>query len=47
LAQSRLYRDKGLDGILSTYNPLEDYPRRAKKLMDRLAPDRDGSAERP
>jgi hypothetical protein len=47
LAQSRIYRDKGLDGILSTYNPLEDYPRRAKKLMDRLAPDRGGPAERP
>ncbi len=47
LAQSRLYKDKGLNGILSTYNPLEGYPRRAKKLMDQLAPDQGGPAERP
>lgn len=39
LAQSQLYRDKSLDGMLSTYNPLGDYPRRVRRLMERLEPD--------
>jgi hypothetical protein len=47
LAQSRLYRDKNLDGMLSTYNAIEDYPLRVKKLMDRLALARGGPAGRP
>ena len=47
LAQSPLYRDKALDGILTTYNPLTGYSRRAKLLMSRLAPDQDGPSGRP
>lgn len=39
LAHSHLYRDKNLDGILSTYNPFSDYPKRVKALMGLLDPD--------
>jgi hypothetical protein len=38
LATSSLYRDKDLDGILSTYNKSEDYPRRVKWVMRAIAP---------
>ncbi len=43
LARSPLYRDKSLNGILSTYNPFVDYPARVKRLMRRLGPDHQGS----
>jgi hypothetical protein len=33
IAQSRLYRDKSLDQILATYNPLPDYGSRVKSVM--------------
>lgn len=39
LARSVLYRDKSLNAILSTYNPLDGYPARVRKLMLRLGPD--------
>jgi len=38
LANSALYRDKDLDGILRTYNPLEGYVARVKGVMRRIAP---------
>jgi len=36
LAHSPLYKDKSLDGILTTYNPDPGYPHRVKSLMTRL-----------
>ena len=33
ISQSRLYRDKSLDQILATYNPLPDYGSRVKSVM--------------
>jgi hypothetical protein len=38
LANSSLYKDKDLDGILSTYNKGADYPDRVKSVMRRIAP---------
>ena len=38
LANSGLYRDKDLDGILATYNPSTDYVRRVKSVMRRISP---------
>jgi len=38
LANSALYKDKDLDGILRTYNTSEDYPRRVKSVMREIAP---------
>jgi len=37
-ANSRLYRDKDVDGILRTYNPYESYPGRIKRVMGTLGP---------
>ncbi len=37
LANSKLYKDKGLDDKLSTYNPRPDYPRRVKAVMNALS----------
>lgn len=36
LAKSKLYKDKDLDGILSTYNPRPEYSQKVKFLMSRL-----------
>jgi len=38
LANSALYRDKDLDGILKTYNPDAGYARKVKNVMRRIAP---------
>jgi len=38
LATSALYKDKDLDGVLSTYNSSADYPERVKSVMRRIAP---------
>jgi hypothetical protein len=38
LANSKLYKDKDLDGILHTYNPYESYPGRIKRIMRSLGP---------
>jgi hypothetical protein len=38
LANSVLYRDKDLDGILKTYNPNADYCEKVKSVMRRIAP---------
>ena len=38
LENSRLYKDKDLDGILGTYNPYDFYPGRIKRLMRQLGP---------
>jgi hypothetical protein len=38
LANSRLYRDKDVDGILRTYNPYASYPGRIKNIMRTLGP---------
>jgi hypothetical protein len=39
LANSKLYRDKSLDQLLSTYNPMESYRARVKTLMRILGPE--------
>jgi hypothetical protein len=39
LANSSLYKDKDLDGILSTYNTGPDYPQLVKSVMRRIAPE--------
>jgi hypothetical protein len=36
LANSKLYKDKDLDGILNTYNHEPEYPYRVKSVMRRL-----------
>ena len=36
LANSKLYKDKDLDGILNTYNPEPEYTYRVKSVMRRL-----------
>ena len=41
LATSKLYKDKDLDGKLTTYNQNSAYPRRVKSLMKRLDPARE------
>jgi hypothetical protein len=38
LANSVLYRNKGLDSILRTYNPVDGYGARVKGVMRRIAP---------
>jgi hypothetical protein len=38
LTHSVLYKDKDLDGVLSTYNPDADYARRVKAVMQQIAP---------
>ena len=42
LANSKLYKDKDLDSILSTYNPVPNYPSRVKALMRALGEGLDG-----
>jgi len=37
LAYSRLYRDKSIDGILSTYNPLAEYGPKVKSVMQQIS----------
>ena len=37
LATSTLYRDKGLDDVLATYNPDPEYVSRVKSVMRRLS----------
>ena len=37
LARSKMYRDKDLDEMLQTYNPVPEYPRRIKAVMRALA----------
>jgi hypothetical protein len=39
LANSSLYKDKTLDGVLSTYNRNADYPQLVKSVMRRIAPE--------
>ena len=41
LAQSKLYRGKDLQHILTIYNPHPGYPRRVQRIMRRLAPEPD------
>jgi hypothetical protein len=36
LSQSGLYRDKSLEDILRTYNPVGDYPSRVKRVMQQI-----------
>jgi hypothetical protein len=38
LRNSKLYRNKDLDGLLQTYNEDEEYPLRVKSVMRRLGP---------
>lgn len=38
LAHSQLYRDKSLDELLATYNPIGDYAQKVKSVMRRIAP---------
>ena len=38
LAHSVLYRDKDLDALLSTYNPLPEYAQKVKSVMRQIAP---------
>ena len=38
LEHSRIYRDKGTDGILRLYNPNENYPGVVKSVMRRISP---------
>lgn len=38
LANSKLYKNKDLDSLLFTYNPITDYPFRVKRLMRTLGP---------
>lgn len=38
LANSKLYRDKGIDEILRQYNPSENYPGVVKSVMRRISP---------
>jgi hypothetical protein len=38
LATSALYRDKDLDGVLSTYNPDASYAEKVKSVMRQIAP---------
>jgi len=41
LANSILYRDKDVDGILRTYNPDAEYAGKVKSVMRRIAPKED------
>lgn len=47
IAHSRLYRDKDVDGILTTYNPNAGYRQRVKTVMSTLGPADLGSADSP
>jgi hypothetical protein len=38
LATSSLYRDKDLDGVLTTYNPDASYAEKVKSVMRQIAP---------
>jgi hypothetical protein len=38
LATSKLYKNKGVEGILRTYNSNADYPGRVKRVMYRISP---------
>jgi len=38
LAYSTLYKDKDLDTLLSTYNPLPEYAQKVKSVMMQIAP---------
>jgi hypothetical protein len=38
LTHSALYKDKDLDGLLATYNPVADYARKVKAVMQQIAP---------
>jgi hypothetical protein len=38
LANSRPYKDKGLDELLWAYNPNPEYSRKVKSVMSRIAP---------
>jgi hypothetical protein len=38
LARSRRYRAKSIDQLLATYNPIGDYARKVKSVMQRIAP---------
>jgi len=38
LAYSALYKDKDLDTLLATYNPVPEYAQRVKSVMRRIAP---------
>ncbi len=38
LENSKYYRDKGLDALLRTYNPVGDYPKVVKSVMNRISP---------
>jgi hypothetical protein len=39
LAYSTLYRDKDLDGVLTTYNPSVEYAQKVKSIMRLIAPE--------
>jgi hypothetical protein len=38
LANSKLYKDKDLEGVLRTYNPIPGYPERVQVVMNTLGP---------
>lgn len=38
LSHSDIYKDKGLDKLLTTYNPNVEYVRKVKSVMRRIAP---------
>jgi len=38
LATSKLYKNKGVEQILRTYNSNADYPARVKRVMQRISP---------
>lgn len=38
LANSKLYKNKGLDALLRTYNPYAFYPQRVRSIMRALGP---------
>jgi hypothetical protein len=38
LTHSALYKDKDLDGLLTTYNPDAEYARKVKAVMQQIAP---------
>jgi hypothetical protein len=46
LANSKLYKNKDLDSLLNTYNPVPNYPDRVKVLMRALSEDMDGEVAR-
>jgi len=44
-AESKLYKDKDIDGILGTYNPYKSYPRRVKDVMRAMGPAHPAAAD--